>query len=169
MNGLASQVLGVFAVAILAAATVYAASHAARRLGHPLPRWIMPFAIVTAIAVFTVWNDYNWFPRLRAQLPASVEVLGQGTGLKAMRPWTVIVPVTTRFTAIDRAAISRTGDLARGTILLVERGQRTRTVTMEFDCASLRERPVASNGVAADWIAVRPGDAAYRIACNAGG
>lgn len=169
MNGMSSQILGVFAVAILAAATVYAAGHAARRFGHPLPKSAMPFAIAAAIIVFTIWNDYDWSRRLRTQLPPSFEVLGTGTGLKAMRPWTFIVPVTTRFSGMDRAAVTRAGSVARGTIFFVERGQRTRTMMMEFDCAATRERPLGADGTAPDWMPVPADDPALRIACDGRG
>ncbi len=164
MIGMSSQVLGVFAAAILAAATIYAVGHTARRLGRPLPRWAMPFTIAAAMIGFTVWNDYDWFPRLRAQLPPSVQVLGQGTGLQAMRPWTFVVPVTTRFRAMDRATVSRTGDIAQGTVLFVERGQKTRAATLEFDCRGMRMRGMGRAGT--DWLPVPAEDTAYRVACD---
>lgn len=166
---MSSQIIGVFAVAILAAATVYAAGHAARRLGRPLPKWVLPFTIAAAIILFTIWNDYDWSRRLRAQLPPTFEVLGTGTGLKAMRPWTFVVPVTTRFSGMDRAAVIRAGNIARGTIFFVERGQRTRTMMMEFDCAATRERPLAADGTARDWMPVPGDDPSFLIACDGGG
>ncbi|WP_299364430.1 hypothetical protein [uncultured Paracoccus sp.] len=168
MNTMASQILGIFAVAIMAAAITYAGGHMARRMGRPWPRAVMPFTIAAAMVGFTIWNDYAWFPRLQAQLPDTVEVLGTGTGLKGMRPWTFVVPVTTRFTAMDRAEVGRRGETATGSVLLVERGQMTRLVRMEFDCAAGRQRPLTADGSAAAWSTAGEDDPAYRVACGGG-
>lgn len=165
---MSTQILGVVAVAILAAAVTYAGGHLARRLDWPWSRAVMPFTIAAAMIGFTIWNDYAWYPRLQSQLPDTVEVLGTGTGLQAMRPWSFLVPVTTRFTAIDRAGLTRRGQTATGNVLLVERGQMTRLVRMEFDCAAGRQRLVAADGRGPDWGRADEDDPAFQVACRGG-
>ena len=56
-SGMAWDIIGMIAVGIGMAAVVYAASHALRKAGIWLPRWIMPAGIGLAMLGFTVWNE----------------------------------------------------------------------------------------------------------------
>lgn len=166
MNYLSTQILGVFAVAVLAAAVLYAAGHAARRLGRPLPRAAMPFGIAVAMIGFTVWNDYSWASRLAARLPESVSILSRGTERQALRPWSLVVPVTTRMTALDRSAIRRDGVQVETEVLLVERAQPTRMLRVAYDCATRQQRLLAPDGGGSDWAPVDPADPVVGVACG---
>lgn len=166
MNFASIQILGVFAVAILAAAVLYAAGHAARRAGRPLPKALMPFGIAVAMIGFTLWNDYGWAARLVAQLPDSVSIVARGTERQALRPWSLVVPVTTRLTAVDRSAIRRDGPQAEARVLLVERAQPTRMLRIQYDCASGRQRPLAPDGTGPVWGPVDPGDPVVGVVCG---
>ncbi|MDS9467992.1 hypothetical protein RGQ15_10485 [Paracoccus sp. MBLB3053] len=148
---MAWDILGMIAVGIGAAALAFAALHALRKAGLALPRWLLPAAIGLAMLSFTVWNEYSWYSRVRAQLPETVEILQTGTGGKAWRPWAFVVPMVSRFAALDRASLHDTGDgLQRGQVLFVERWQPTRAVTLDFDCGGTRMRAV-ENDRASDW------------------
>lgn len=165
MSGMAWDIIGMIAVGIGMAAVVYAASHTLRKAGIWLPRWIMPAGIGLAMLGFTVWNEYSWYSRVIDQLPASVEVIETGTGGKAWRPWAFVVPMVTRFAAIDRAGMVDDGQgVRRGQILFVERWQPTRYVTLDIDCDGARLRAVADQR-ASDW---RPGagDPAFAAICG---
>ena len=166
MSGMAWDIIGMIAVGIGMAAVVYAASHALRKAGIWLPRWIMPAGIGLAMLGFTVWNEYSWYSRVTGQLPDTIAVLETGSGGKAWRPWSFVVPVVNRFALIDRAGLSDGADgLRRGQVLFVERWQPTRYVTLDFDCAGDRIRAVAAEGQASGW---RPGadDPAFAAICG---
>lgn len=166
MNYLSTQILGVVAVAVLAAAVLYAVGHAARRMGRPLPKAAMPFGIALAMIGFTVWNDYSWASRLTARLPDTVSILARGTERQALRPWTLLVPVTTRLTALDRAAIRRDGAQVETQVLLVERAQPTRMLRVAYDCDARRQRLLGPDGTGSDWGPVDAADPVVGIACS---
>ncbi len=112
MSGMAWDIIGMMAVGVGIAAALYAASHALRKAGVFLPRWIMPAAIGLGMLSFTIWNEYSWYGRVMGQLPASVEVLETGSGGKAWRPWAFVLPIVNRFAAIDRAGLKPDNFLA---------------------------------------------------------
>ena len=112
MSGMAWDIIGMIAVGIGVAAVVYAASHALRKLGVVLPRWIMPAAIGLGMLVFTIWNEYSWYSRVTGQLPDTIAVLETGSGGKAWRPWSFVVPVVNRFADRPRRSQRRRGRAA---------------------------------------------------------
>ncbi|MBI6629031.1 hypothetical protein [Pontibaca salina] len=165
------DVLGMLIVGLGAAAVLYAALHALRKAGFHTPGWALPSGIGAAMLLFTIWNEYTWFPRVRDQLPDHVQVLDTGAGGKAWRPWTFVVPMVTRFSALEPSSgqLDKDGPI-RVRILLVERWQPTRFVTLDVDCASERQRMVAGNGTAQNWQAVAGNDPVLITACaNEGG
>lgn len=168
MSGLAWDFLGLLAVGIGAAALVYAAMHAARKAGRPLPRIMLPLAIGASMLGFAVWNEYTWSDRVHAQLPDRVVVLDQGVARQAWRPWTLVFPVTARFTALDRATLVQGADqMRRGQILFVERWQPTRAVMLEVDCRDGRQRMIGPSGTPADWLPGQTDHPAVRAICDA--
>ena len=165
MNGMTWDIIGMLAVGAGIAALLYASSHALRKAGVALPRWIMPAAIGLGMLGFAVWNEYSWYGRVTGQLPQTVQVLETGSGGKAWRPWAFVVPVVNRIALIDRARLSDgAGGVLRGQVLFVERWQPTRQVTLDFDCPGARIRAVAG-ARASDW---RPGagDPAFAAICG---
>ena len=52
MNGMTWDIIGMLAVGAGIAALLYASSHALRKAGVALPRWIMPAAIGLGMRVF---------------------------------------------------------------------------------------------------------------------
>lgn len=165
MSGMAWDILGMVAVGIGAAALAYAAMHALRKTGLKVAGWILPACIGLSMLSFTIWNEYSWYSRVRAQLPETVEVLETGTGGKAWRPWAFLVPMVNRFAVIDRAGLMQGADgMQRGQVLFVERWQPTRHVTLDFDCAGKRLRAVSGDS-ASEW---QPGanDPAFAAICR---
>ncbi len=168
MSGMAWDILGMVAVGIGAAAAAYAAMHALRKAGAAVPGWILPAIVGISMLGFTIWNEYSWYSRVRAQLPDTVEVLQTGSGGKAWRPWAFVVPMVNRFAVIDRASVSPgEAGLQRGDVLFVERWQPTRRVTLDFDCAGARLRAVSGEAESA-W---QPGgdDPAFAAICRKNG
>ncbi|MDO5622050.1 MAG: hypothetical protein Q4G24_11340 [Paracoccus sp. (in: a-proteobacteria)] len=168
MAGMSWDILAMLAVGIGAAAALYAALHAASKAGFDLPRWLLPAGIGLAMLGFTVWNEYTWFPRVRDQLPARVEVLEVGQGGKAWRPWAWLVPMVTRFTALDPAMVQQSEGLRQAPVLLVERWQPTRQVTVQVDCAAGRQRMLAASGTPTGWSDPAPADPLIRAMCKGG-
>ncbi|MFA5596030.1 MAG: hypothetical protein WCY47_02795 [Pusillimonas sp.] len=129
--------IAMLAVAALAFCLVFIAGHFLRRSGRQLPRWIMPAAIGFSVLAYSIWNEYTWFDRLQNALPEQVVVASTGQRSAPWAPWTYIAPVTARFIAIDTRTIARSEqrpELAKTELLLIERWQPTRVVSVAFDC-----------------------------------
>lgn len=151
-RSMGGDIFGMLVVGLGAAAFLFAALHAARKAGLALPRWTMPAGIGAAMLVFTIWNEYTWFPRVRDQLPDRVQIIETGQGGKAWRPWAFVFPLTTRFAALEPLMEApEDGGALRVRILLIERWQPTRFVTLDLDCAGARQRMVAADGTTLDW------------------
>ncbi len=172
------DLLSMVATAALAACLVYIVGRFLRKSQRKLPRWVLPAAIGGTMIAYSVWSEYSWFNRMESALPQNVVVLGTGQRSAPWAPWTYVAPVTVRFVAMNTHAVSRSEqkpNLVRGQLLLVERWQPTRTVTVAFDCTSnLRADLIGTAALAADgtltgtqWHSVAPGEPALVAACGA--
>ena len=164
MTGIGSDLIGVIAAAVGAAAVLYAGMHLARKLGLSPAAWLLPAGIGLSMVAYSVWNDYAWFDRAQASLPAGSQVLVVGHDSQPWAPWTYLFPVETRFAALDPAQITQGADgTRRAPIMLVERRGQTVIVPQDFDCAGARIRPGR-----ADWMPAGD-DAAFATVCSDGG
>ncbi|MDO5604074.1 MAG: hypothetical protein Q4G25_02825 [Paracoccus sp. (in: a-proteobacteria)] len=165
LSGIGGDLFGTFAVAIGAAAVLYALMHAMRSMGRPLPRWVLPAGIAAAIIGFTTWNEYSWAERVRGQLPERVVILAEGKGRSALRPWTYLVAPVSRLAVIDPQAI-RPGPEGEQVVavVLVERWRRSVTIEQGVDCTAGRIR--APDGGA--WQVAPPGDTILAAVCKGG-
>jgi hypothetical protein len=164
MNGIGTELLGVIAVGIGMAAVLYAGMHAIRRAGFSPAPWLLPAGIGLSMVVYSVWSDYSWYSRAVDQLPDGAQILLVGRDKQPWAPWTYLVPVATRFAALDPASIS---DASQGTrnaqIMLVERRGQTVIVPQDFDCTGQRIRPARG-----DWMPAQSDDPAYATICPDG-
>lgn len=161
MIGARTDVLGVVAVAIGAAAVIYALMHLARKAGLSPASWLLPAGIGAAMIVYSVWNDYAWYGRALARLPAGSIVLIEGRDSQPWAPWTYLAPPVVRFAALDPATVMQDIDGIRNArITLVERRGETLIVPQDFDCAARLIRPARS-----DWAAASPDDPAFAAVC----
>lgn len=162
MTGIGTELLGVIAVGIGAAALIYALMHAARKAGlRPAP-WLLPAGIGLAMVGYSVWNDYAWFGRATARLPGDAQVLLVGRDSQPWAPWTYLAPVVVRFAALDQNQIRQGGDgIRQAPIMLVERRGQTVVVPQDFDCAGGRIRPARG-----DWTAAGADDPAFAAVCG---
>lgn len=177
---MAIDILAMVAVGVFAALMLFALNHLLRRLrGRALPRWVMPAVVGAAMVGYSVWNEYSWFDRVASRLPDRVVVLNPVASGAPWRPWSYVVPVTTRFMAVDRGSVMRSGanpDLALTEILLVERWKPTARVPVVFDCRAGRRADLFQGGTLAGdgtlsgavWVDLPPGDALLQAACNGG-
>lgn len=167
MTDMSNDILGMLIIGVAAAALAWALRHSFRKSGRVLPGWFMPAMIGGAMFLYTVWNEYTWYGRVTSQLPESVVVLGTGQGGKAWRPWTFVIPMVTRFSALNRADL-RPGPegSVEAPVLLVERWQPTRMVMTRFDCGAGRMAGVAASGAVTQWSDPTPDDPAVKAACG---
>jgi hypothetical protein len=103
--------LSMFAVGAFAACMVFIVRRSMNKRGRSMARWVMPAAIGASMITYSIWNEYTW---------------------------TFLKPVTVRFIALDTNARVRSEqrpELIVTELLLVERWQPTRKVSVAFDCA----------------------------------
>lgn len=170
------DLISMLAVGVLAFCIVFALNHLT---GKRLPKWTLPASIGLAMIAFSVWNEYSWFPRVRAELPPEVAVLRTGADSAPWRPWTYLAPITTRFIALDQRQVLHSEqhpDLVAAEIMLVQRWTPTRRVPVAFDCAA-HARADLIEGAAmtpegdvrnAVWVPLPADDAALMAACRKG-
>lgn len=162
MAGVGVELLGVIAVGIGAAAVLYAAMHALRKLGRIVPAWVLPAGIGLAMVCYSIWNDYAWFGRAQDRLPQDSQILLIGRDSQPWAPWTYLAPVEVRFAALDPATIRENGDGTRhAQIMLVERRGATLVIPQDFDCAKGLIRLPRH-----DWSPSGQQDEALRAVCN---
>ncbi|HMO08120.1 MAG TPA: hypothetical protein PKD10_10805 [Paracoccaceae bacterium] len=168
---------------IAAAAAAFGAAGVAMVLRHltrgRLPRWIVPLAAGAGMIAFAIWNEYTWYPRVAATLPAEVPVVLAPADTSPLRPWTYAVPLVTRFIALDRTAMVTSTEnpaIRRADAMVVERWMGTKRIPMGFDCAGGRQATLgegvtlAPDGTleGAAWAEVGPEDELQKAACREG-
>ncbi|MFD1796198.1 hypothetical protein FQV27_01455 [Paracoccus aurantiacus] len=164
MSGIGWDLLGTLAVGVGAAALLFAALHAARAAGRPLPRWLLPAGIGISMIAFATWNEYSWAGRVRAQLPERVAVVAEGSTTSALRPWTYLSAPTSRLALIDPEAVRDDADGIRvAPVMLVQRWKRSMTVEQGVDCTDRRIRPPDG-----DWQPAPEGDPTIAAVCKGG-
>ena len=88
--------------AIVAAIACAGIAMILRRLSrNRLPAWILPAAAALGLISYTAWSEYSWYGRMAAALPEGVHVVWEDDRPQALRPWTMAVPLVTRFVALD--------------------------------------------------------------------
>ena len=84
-----------------------------RILGGRLPRWLTPVAAGGAMLAATIANEYGWYECTVETMPEGMEVATAVEERAFYRPWTYLVPYTSRFIAVDTASV-RTNDALPG-------------------------------------------------------
>jgi hypothetical protein len=164
--------------AIITAVAFGGIAHLVRRFsGWRLPRWLVPAAAGLGMIGYTAWSEYSWFGRVSAELPPEVPVVWTQTGASALRPWTFLAPMTTRFVALDRREIAQhpaNAALRLARIYSFARWKPTEDAMMVFDCAAGQQIlltdqiTIDDQGilVGADWVAAGPEDGFQKAACQ---
>lgn len=147
--------------------------------GGRLPKWIVPAAAGAGMIGFAVWNEYDWFPRMEAGLPEGVTVVWQDDSPSPLRPWTMLVPMTKAFTAMDTRRLAPHPEneaLVLAPVYAFARWQAVREGFMVVDCAT-RQTALLTEGVSIDeggkligasWTPMVDEDAIGRAACQNG-
>ena len=144
-----------------------------------LPRWIVPALAGAGMLGFSIWNEYAWYPRLVAGLPAGATVAEAGESRAPWRPWTHVVPLVERAVVVDHRRSMRNEtapDLLLTEVFLFGRWQDTRSQMVMFDCARpARVDVTAAVAFDADgtlrggtWTPLDRDDPVLRTACDGG-
>ncbi|WP_347312591.1 hypothetical protein [Defluviimonas sp. SAOS-178_SWC] len=150
-----------------------------RLSGRRLPKWALPAAVGAAMLSFTIWNEYTWYPRVRAQLPETVTIATAPADRAVWRPWSYVFPLVTRFVAVDKTeAVHSTTqpDMFVASAVVIRRWTASERLPVAFDCAKglradlFEGAELAENGTlkGAEWRPHDPEDALVRAACNGG-
>lgn len=149
----------------------------ARKLsGKRLPRWITPAAAGLGMIGFAVWSEYDWFPRMAGGLPEGVQVVIRDDRPSPLRPWTMLFPMTTAFTAMDTRKLAphpENADLLLAPVYGFARWQGVREGFMVVDCGQRRSTMLTetvsldADGqlAGAAWVQMGADDLIGRAAC----
>lgn len=66
-----------------------------------LPTWIVPVAAGVGMLGYQIYYDYSWFDFKQSQLPEGAVVIESSRTSISWKPWTYLLPLTTRFSLID--------------------------------------------------------------------
>ena len=168
------NLVSTFTTGIAAAGTVMLIF---RLLGRRSPRWLLPGVAGAAMFGFHLWNEYSWFDRTATALPDHMVVAERYDYRSVLQPWTLLVPRTDRFSALDRASLRRhdaAPDYVMADVVLVMRLQPTAKVTQIYDCDGIRRTDVSASlavderglPLEAAWIASDADDALFRLVCD---
>ena len=168
--------IAVVVIGACAAGVVLIINHLGGKIaGFRLPKWATPAAIGASMILFSVWNEYDWYPRTLASLPGDPVVATAVEETKLYRPWTFLFPLVTRFIAVDRAQ-AKDGEVFATNAYVVVRWGPTQVVPVAFDCARRVRADLIGGGklnedgtlTGADWSAPGAEDELVRAACNGG-
>ncbi len=146
--------------------------------GVRLPKWAMPAAVGVAMIAYSIWNEYSWYPRMRAALAEGVVVATAPTDRAMYRPWTYVFPLVSRFIAVDTVNVARSRtdpQVFAANAVIFQRWQPERKIAQAFDCTN-RARADLVEGAAlsedgtltgAEWL--RAGDDPLVAAACGGG
>ncbi|MDO9525152.1 MAG: hypothetical protein Q7J57_06355 [Gemmobacter sp.] len=147
--------------------------------GARLPRWIVPVMAGVGMIGFTVYSEYNWYPRLQAGLPAGVVIAQPLSAQVALRPWTFVVPLINRAIVVDKRQSLRNPnapDLVLTRVMFFGRWQTTTDIMSTFDCANNRRVDVTAgisfddtgNLQGGEWVDLAADDPVLQSACHGG-
>lgn len=145
--------------------------------GRRLPKWIMPVAAGLGMIGMTVSNEYTWFDRTAARLPAGVDIAMTVDEQSWLRPWTQLWPYTKRFVAVDTGTARRNENLPDqrlADLYFFGRWSPVNQAPMLFDCAAARSALLidgadfAEDGTVenADWQAMERDDPILEMVCE---
>ncbi len=161
------------------ACIVFIASHLSLRLtGRKLAKWVLPAGIGLGMLSYAIWNEYTWYPRVRAALPEGVVVASAPAERVFYRPWSYIVPSVSRFIAVDRGPTTRSAadpQTFAANALVMQRWLPAHRIPQAFDCARRVRADLIEGAVLADdgtlsgttWVEVAD-DPLVAAACGGG-
>lgn len=118
-----------------------------------VPKWLMPVGAGLAMLLAAISSEYGWYGRISAQLPDGLVVAETMDEKSPLRPWTYLVPYTSRFVAVDRGLAKTHPDVPGQRIVdlyFFGRWAPLQRLTVLWDCAGAR---TAALGEGAEFMA----------------
>ncbi len=148
-----------------------------RLVGRKAPRWTLPVFAGAAMLGFQIWNEYTWFSRTAAALPAHIVLAGTYSSSSPLQPWTMLVPPVDRFSVIDARSIrrnERAPHLRMIEVFLIGRYMPTASTIQIYDCETPRRADVVrtlefdadGRPTGAQWIDLDAADPLRRKVCT---
>lgn len=146
-------------------------------VGKRLPKWIFPASAGAGMLLMAIWLEYSWFERTAGSFPDGVEVASTNQVRSWYRPWTYVVPLTTRLVAIDTRFNRRhdeAPDHVLSQVLLAGRWEPTRQFSAVFDCVGHRRADLVEGALLGEgggienarWVRLQADDALMQAACS---
>jgi hypothetical protein len=168
------ELIATFAIGFGAAGVVLLAN---LMTGRRLSRAFVPLAAGAAMIAFTIWSEYSWYPRTKAQLPEDVLVVSVNESRALYRPWTYLSPYIDRFAAVDVARLLRNENLKDQVLvpmLFMGRWAPGAEIPIVVDCAGSRRAKLgddmafddAGAVLNADWVSVEADDPILEAVCT---
>ena len=172
---MAFELLGAFFVALTLGLFVWAL----RKRWPGIPRWMTPASAGLGLIVTAVYMEYSWYTRVSGALPEGFIIANANSDATPLRPWTFLVPMVTRFEALDGTKVARNpnrDDLIVAPVFGFARGGNPQSALIVFDCAGGRRVPVTAgmeidaNGTltGAEWLVLDSVDGLQEAACKEG-
>jgi hypothetical protein len=150
-----------------------------RRWVPALPSWLVPASGGLALIGYTVWSEYDWYPRMTGQLPPEIEVVASLEEASPFRPWTYLAPTITSFVALDhRKTLShpQKADLRMVTLYSFARTGGMTEGLMAVDCVGGRQALIVAGAeiteagelTGADWQPAAEDKRLQDAACREG-
>jgi hypothetical protein len=145
-----------------------------RMTGGRLPKWTMPVAAGVTMLAYTIWSEYSWAQRTRAELPDGTAVFQTMEHRAFWKPWTYVWPQTNALAVVDVAtARSRpdTPQIKLVDIYFFARWRAPQQTPQLVDCATTARAPVSdaalADPAAADWQVIGADDPLIAALCKA--
>jgi hypothetical protein len=71
------------------------------------PKWIIPVFAGAGMLGYLIYGEYTWFELKQSQLPEEAVIVDSESDAIVWRPWTLVAPYVTAFSAVDTESIRR--------------------------------------------------------------
>jgi len=141
-----------------------------------VPRWLMPVGAGAAMILAAISSEYGWYGRVSGQLPDTFVVAQTMDEKSPLRPWTYLLPYTSRFVAVDQGTAKTHPEVPEQRIVdlyFFGRWAPLQRLTVLWDCSGARTATLGegaefmADGQVAnvDWQPIRADDPVFRAAC----
>lgn len=145
--------------------------------GGRLPRWIVPVAAGLGMIATTISNEYGWYGRTAASLPAGLKVAQTVEKQSFYRPWTYARPFVDRFVAVDSMSLRENPELPGQRMVdlyFYGRWAPLNKMSVLLDCEGTRRASLADGAefgdsgavLDANWVTVTADDPVLITGCS---
>ncbi|WP_148862395.1 hypothetical protein [Marinobacter fonticola] len=117
------------------------------------PRWLVPVFGGAGMLAYMAYMEYTWFDLKQSQLPEDAVVVSEEQESVIWRPWSLVVPQTSRFTVVDTSSIVADEQNPKVFSFYLYRFEKSYTDSVEeqvylLNCVEQQLVPVSENGEA---------------------